>query len=56
MKVLVNLGAAGAALSLAACAVGPNYHPPKTAAPANWSKAQLGGGWEDLRLADARTQ
>ncbi|HUJ10326.1 MAG TPA: efflux transporter outer membrane subunit [Verrucomicrobiae bacterium] len=27
----------------AGCAVGPNYRPPKTAAPANWSEAQLGG-------------
>jgi outer membrane protein, multidrug efflux system len=27
----------------AGCAVGPNYHPPKVNAPANWSEAQLGG-------------
>lgn len=25
------------------CAVGPNYHPPQTKAPGNWSEAQLGG-------------
>src|SRR5262245_8521849 len=28
---------------LSGCAVGPNYYPPRTAAPANWSEAQLGG-------------
>ncbi len=28
---------------IAGCAVGPDYHPPKTQAPANWSEAQLGG-------------
>jgi len=28
---------------MAGCAAGPNYRPPKTAAPANWSEAQLGG-------------
>jgi NodT family efflux transporter outer membrane factor (OMF) lipoprotein len=32
------------AIGLAAgCAVGPDYHPPRTRAPANWSEAQLGG-------------
>jgi multidrug efflux system outer membrane protein len=30
-------------VALAGCAVGPDYHPPKTQAPANWSEAQLGG-------------
>ena len=30
-------------LLLAGCAVGPNYHPPQTKAPANWSEAQSGG-------------
>jgi outer membrane protein, multidrug efflux system len=39
MKRLLIMG-----LMLAAgCAVGPDYHPPKTAAPANWSEALLGG-------------
>ena len=28
---------------LAGCAVGPNYQPPKSTAPASWSSAQLGG-------------
>ncbi len=28
---------------VAGCAVGPDYRPPKTAAPANWSEAQRGG-------------
>jgi len=28
---------------LAGCAVGPNYHPPKSTAPENWSETQLGG-------------
>jgi NodT family efflux transporter outer membrane factor (OMF) lipoprotein len=32
-----------AAVVIAGCAVGPDYHPPKTQAPANWSEAQLGG-------------
>jgi len=31
------------ALVAGGCAVGPDYHPPKTAAPANWSEAQRGG-------------
>ncbi len=31
------------AMTVAGCAVGPDYHPPKTQAPANWSEAQLGG-------------
>jgi outer membrane protein TolC len=30
-------------LALASCAVGPDYRPPKSAAPGNWSEAQLGG-------------
>src|SRR6266850_7616958 len=28
---------------VAGCAVGPDYHPPKTKAPGNWSEPQLGG-------------
>jgi NodT family efflux transporter outer membrane factor (OMF) lipoprotein len=32
-----------ATVALAGCAVGPDYHPPKARAPANWSEAQLGG-------------
>src|SRR5580698_841902 len=32
-----------AAVSVAGCAVGPNYHPPKTQTPANWSETQFGG-------------
>ena len=28
---------------LAGCAVGPNYQPPKSTAPASWSEIQLGG-------------
>lgn len=31
------------ALALAGCSVGPDYHPPKLAAPANWSEGQRGG-------------
>jgi NodT family efflux transporter outer membrane factor (OMF) lipoprotein len=31
------------ALVLAGCSVGPDYHPPKLAMPANWSEPQLGG-------------
>ena len=27
----------------AGCAVGPEYHPPKSQAPANWAEARLGG-------------
>jgi len=34
---------AGLLILLGGCAVGPNYHPPQTAAPANWSEPQLGG-------------
>jgi len=34
---------AALALALAGCAVGPDYHPPNTQAPPNWSEAQLGG-------------
>ena len=30
-------------LLLAGCAVGPDYHPPQTKAPGNWSEAQSGG-------------
>src|SRR5271154_4453944 len=30
-------------VAVAGCAVGPDYHPPKTQAPANWSEAQDGG-------------
>ena len=30
-------------VALAGCAVGPNYHEPKTAMPANWTEAQQGG-------------
>jgi NodT family efflux transporter outer membrane factor (OMF) lipoprotein len=32
-----------ATVALAGCAVGPDYHPPKARAPANWSEAQLRG-------------
>jgi multidrug efflux system outer membrane protein len=32
------------AIALASgCAVGPDYHPPQTTAPRNWSEAQVGG-------------
>ncbi|HLH54444.1 MAG TPA: efflux transporter outer membrane subunit [Verrucomicrobiae bacterium] len=34
---------AGILTLLSGCAVGPNYHPPQTAAPANWSEPLLGG-------------
>ena len=34
---------AGLLTLLGGCAVGPNYHPPQTAAPVNWSETQLGG-------------
>src|SRR5471030_2651089 len=32
-----------AVTALAGCAVGPDYHPPKTQVPVNWSEAQFGG-------------
>jgi outer membrane protein, multidrug efflux system len=32
-----------ATAAIASCAVGPDYHPSKAQAPANWSEAQLGG-------------
>jgi outer membrane protein, multidrug efflux system len=32
-----------ATAAVASCAVGPDYHPPKAQAPANWSEAQVGG-------------
>jgi NodT family efflux transporter outer membrane factor (OMF) lipoprotein len=38
-----GLGVAGILVFLAGCSVGPDYHPPKTAAPANWSEQLLGG-------------
>ena len=34
---------AGLLILMGGCAVGPNYHPPQTAAPANWSEPLLGG-------------
>jgi len=43
MKTGVAFLLALAIVALAGCAVGPDYHPPKTQAPANWSEAQLGG-------------
>ena len=38
-----RLGIIAATSVLAGCAVGPDYHPPKTAMPANWSESQLAG-------------
>lgn len=37
------LAIAGLGIMLGGCAVGPNYHPPKTALPANWTEAGPGG-------------
>ncbi|HUK81236.1 MAG TPA: efflux transporter outer membrane subunit [Verrucomicrobiae bacterium] len=39
-RLFVTLCAAGLA---GGCAVGPNYHPPRTEAPADWSESMLGG-------------
>jgi outer membrane protein TolC len=39
MKRLLTVGL----VLTAGCAVGPDYHPPKTKAPGNWSEAQVGG-------------
>ena len=39
MKTLTLL----AVLSLTGCAVGPDYHPPKTKVSANWGEPTLGG-------------
>jgi multidrug efflux system outer membrane protein len=43
MHINLRLGIIAAAIGLAGCAVGPDYHPPKTAMPANWSETQLAG-------------
>ena len=43
MKSQLSLPIPGVLILLAGCAVGPNYHPPKTAAPTNWGEPQLGG-------------
>ena len=43
MKTRTTFRLALAAVALAGCAVGPDYHPPKARAPANWSEAELGG-------------
>ncbi len=47
MKILSFASLAGLLVLIAGCAgipsVGPNYHPPQTATPANWSEPQLGG-------------
>jgi NodT family efflux transporter outer membrane factor (OMF) lipoprotein len=43
MRTRVAFRLSLAAVVLAGCAVGPDYHPPKTRAPANWSEARLGG-------------
>jgi NodT family efflux transporter outer membrane factor (OMF) lipoprotein len=43
MKTRTAFLRALATVALAGCAVGPDYHPPKTQAPANWTEAQLGG-------------
>ena len=39
MKRFLSIGL----IVLAGCAVGPDYHPPQTKAPANWAEPQLGG-------------
>ena len=38
---------------LAGCAVGPNYQPPKSTAPARWSENQLGGATNSMPPASA---
>ena len=43
MKIRALFLSALAAVTVAGCAVGPDYQSPKTQAPVNWSEAQLGG-------------
>ena len=43
MKAKLTLGLTLLTGLLAGCAVGPNYQPPKSTAPAHWSETQLGG-------------
>ena len=43
MKIRTTLFLASAAVVITGCAVGPDYHPPKSQTPANWSEPQLGG-------------
>ena len=47
MKIQSFASLAGLLVLVAGCAsipsVGPNYHPPQTATPTNWSEPQLGG-------------
>ena len=43
MNIRTGFFLVSAAAIIAGCAVGPDYHPPKTQSPANWSEAQLGG-------------
>lgn len=43
LKLLTLLTVALIIMFAAGCAVGPNYHPPETKAPAQWSEAMAGG-------------
>lgn len=43
MKTQLFLPLAGMLIFAGGCAVGPDYHPPQTAAPANWSEPLAGG-------------
>jgi len=43
MKTQLFLPLAGLLILAGGCAVGPNYHSPQTAAPANWSESLAGG-------------
>jgi multidrug efflux system outer membrane protein len=43
VKIRFVFSLVSVSVAIAGCAVGPDYHPPKTPAPANWSEAQLGG-------------
>jgi NodT family efflux transporter outer membrane factor (OMF) lipoprotein len=43
VKAATAIFSAGALALLAGCTVGPNYHPPETATPAQWSSPAAGG-------------
>ena len=52
MKSVWNIAALGILALSTGCAVGPNYHPPQTGAPAEWS-SPLAGGETNGTPADA---
>ena len=51
MKSKLTLGLAILTGVLGGCAVGPNYHPPKSAMPASWSEVKSGGIITNTALA-----